>query len=89
MSWANAMKDYENENENFERVDDFDRDDRDFHLIGISHFGAFGIPAALWMGVIFFYPLIWAIGTAAAIVVALGYGTAKGILKIRSNRPSH
>jgi hypothetical protein len=74
------MNDYEKEN--FERVEDQDRYDR---VVPIK-FAALGIPAALWMGVIFFYPWIWAIGTATALVMALGYGTTKGILKIRSNK---
>lgn len=73
------MNDYERENfERIEVADDYD------DVYPFSWFSLFGLPAAGWMGVIFFYPLVWAIGTGFAIAMILGYGTARGILKIRS-----
>jgi hypothetical protein len=42
--------------------------------------------AAGWMGVAFFYPRLWAYGTAAMLALAFGWFTVKTIFGITSNR---
>ena len=75
-----VMDDYKKEN--FEQVEDLDNYDT---WILPHRFTAPIGAVILWMGVIFFYPRVWAIGTAAALAMSMGFGTAKGIFKIKSN----
>lgn len=73
----------DDEQENFERVEDLDNYDE---WIPASWLSAPHLAILCWMGIIFVYPLVWAIGTATAIAMLSGYGTARGILKVKSKR---